>query len=174
MKIVERSLNEIKPYENNPRFNDDAVTPVAESIKAFGFKVPIIVDKDNVIIAGHTRFKAAQLLGLEKVPVIVADDLTEEQVKLFRIADNKVGEQASWDFDKLKEEIKELDDFDWSKFGFGAYELSFINDSVFEMPSETDTEEEAEEPTSDPFDGTITCPLCGETFNFEPGMVRGD
>ena len=94
MKIVEKKLDEIKPYENNPRFNDDAVQYVANSIKEFGFKVPIVIDKDNTIVAGHTRYKASLLLGLDKVPCIVADDLNEEQIKAFRLADNKVSEKA--------------------------------------------------------------------------------
>lgn len=84
--LVSLNINQLKPYENNPRINDKAVDAVAASIKEFGFKVPIIIDKNNVIVAGHTRLKAAQKLGLEEVPVIVADDLTEEQIKAFRLA----------------------------------------------------------------------------------------
>ncbi len=94
MKIEYKKIDDLKPYENNPRFNDDAVEYVANSIKEFGFKVPIVIDKDNVIVAGHTRYKASMELGLEEVPCIVADDLTDEQVKAFRLADNKVGEKA--------------------------------------------------------------------------------
>ena len=90
MKVVNFKLTEIKPYENNPRDNARAISKVAESIRQFGFKVPIIVDKDNVLITGHTRYLASQELGLEEVPVIVAEDLTEEKVKAFRLADNKV------------------------------------------------------------------------------------
>lgn len=88
IKIVYEFLKDIREYENNPRFNDEAVDKVINSIKEFGFKVPIIVDKSKTIIAGHTRYKASKKLGLEKVPVIIADDLTEEQVKAFRLADN--------------------------------------------------------------------------------------
>ena len=94
MEFVDKKLSEITPYKNNPRNNDEAVGPVAESIKEFGFKVPIVVDKNGEIVNGHTRYKAAQKLGLETVPVIVADDLSEEQIKAFRLADNKVGEIA--------------------------------------------------------------------------------
>lgn len=115
--MVFLNISELKPYENNPRFNDKAVDAVAASIKEFGFKVPIVIDKDNVIIAGHTRLKAAQKLGLTEVPVIIADDLTEEQVKAFRIADNKVAELAEWDFEKLEMELKELN-IDMNQFGF--------------------------------------------------------
>lgn len=126
MQIEEVNINELTPYSNNPRNNDAAVDAVAASIKEFGFKVPIIIDKDNVIVAGHTRLKAAQKIGLEKVPCIKADDLTPEQLKAFRLADNKVGELASWDFDKLEEELTELDsldlDFEMSDFGFDVSE----------------------------------------------------
>ena len=96
MQIMEMNVEELKPYENNPRNNDDAVEAVAASIREFGFKVPIIIDENGVIIAGHTRLKAAQRLGMEKVPVIQADDLTEQQVRAFRLADNKVAELATW------------------------------------------------------------------------------
>ena len=125
MEIREIRVNELVPYENNPRFNDAAVEAVANSIKEFGFKVPIVADKNNVIIAGHTRLLAAKQLGLEKVPVIFADDLTEEQVKAVRLADNKVGEIATWDYAKLNEELKELEglEIDMSEFGFDLEEL---------------------------------------------------
>ena len=102
MEIIQVGINDIKPYPNNPRNNDNAVEVVVNSIKEFGFKVPIIVDKDNVIVAGHTRLKAAKKLGLKYVPCIVAGDLTEEQVKAFRLADNKTSELAQWDFELLK------------------------------------------------------------------------
>ncbi|HER6009663.1 TPA: ParB N-terminal domain-containing protein [Streptococcus pyogenes] len=118
MGFVDKKLSEITPYKNNPRNNDEAVGPVAESIKEFGFKVPIVVDKNGEIINGHTRYKAAQKLGLETVPVIVADDLSEEQIKAFRLADNKVGEIAVWDLDLLNEELNDILDLDMSAFGF--------------------------------------------------------
>lgn len=109
--------SEIKPYENNPRNNDDAVDPVMESIKQFGFKVPIIIDKNNVVVAGHTRLKAALKLELDEVPCIVADDLTEEQINAFRLADNKVSEFATWDFELLDIELDNIA-IDMSTFGF--------------------------------------------------------
>jgi len=118
VNIVERSLTEIHPYENNPRKNDAAVKYVAESIKQFGFKVPIVIDKDGIIVAGHTRYKAAKKLKLKTVPCIVADDLTDDQVKAFRLADNKVSEKAEWDFDLLAIEMDDLFDFDMAAFGF--------------------------------------------------------
>lgn len=117
MKIEYLSLGEIRPYENNPRNNDEAVDYVANSIKEFGFKVPIIIDENNVIVAGHTRLKAAEKLGLEKAPCIRADDLTEKQVKAFRLADNKVGEIATWDLEKLNIELENIN-LDMSEFGF--------------------------------------------------------
>ena len=108
MKILDIKIDDVKPYENNPRNNDVAVEKVAESIKQFGFKVPIIIDKDNVIVAGHTRYKAAISLGLDKVPCIKAEDLSDEQVKAFRLADNKVSELATWNFDALEKELAEI------------------------------------------------------------------
>lgn len=107
------------PYANNPRNNDMAVEPLKNSIKEFGFKVPIIIDKDGEIVAGHTRLKAAKELELEEVPCIIADDLTPEQVKAFRLADNKVGELAEWDFDLLDLELEELENVNFDMEGFG-------------------------------------------------------
>lgn len=149
-RIVQMNIDDVKPYENNPRFNDKAVDAVAASIKEFGFKVPIVVDKNNVIVAGHTRLKAAQKLGLEEVPVIVADDLTEEQIKAFRLADNKVSELAEWDFSKLEEELAGLE-MDMSQFNFDMKELSKEfdkNKEVIEDDFDVDAElNNGEEPT---------------------------
>ena len=105
MKIVEKKISDLKEYKNNPRNNDGAVQAVANSIKEFGFKVPAVVDKNDVIVCGHTRIKAARLLGMESVPCVVADDLTPEQIKAFRLADNKTAELASWDLPSLEEEL---------------------------------------------------------------------
>ena len=118
MQIIEKPIKELKAYENNPRKNDSAVEYVANSIKEFGFKVPIVINADNVIVCGHTRLKAAKKLGLKIVPCIVADDLTEEQIKAFRLADNKTGEIAKWDLDLLGEELDGILDIDMSGFGF--------------------------------------------------------
>lgn len=117
MDIAIRALDEIKPYEKNPRNNKDAVKYVANSIKEFGFKVPIVIDSEGVIVAGHTRYKAAKKLKMDNVPCIVADDLTEDQIRAFRIADNKVSEIAEWDFELLEGEMEMLD-FDMTDFGF--------------------------------------------------------
>ena len=145
------NINDLIPYENNPRINDNAVDAVANSIKEFGFKVPIVVDKNNVIVAGHTRLKAAQKLGLEEVPVIVADDLTEEQIKAFRLVDNKVSELANWDFSKLEVELNGIE-MDMSQFNFDMKELSKEfdkNKEVVEDDFDIDAElEKIEEPTS--------------------------
>lgn len=118
LNIILKKINEIKPYEKNPRRNDDAVQYVAESLKQFGWKQPIVVDRNNIVVAGHTRLKAAKKLGLKEVPCIVADDLTDDQVKAYRLADNKVAEAAEWDFELLDEELDGLFDFDMTVFGF--------------------------------------------------------
>jgi site-specific DNA-methyltransferase (adenine-specific) len=139
LNIIEKKLTDIKPYEKNPRKNEEAVKYVAESIKQFGFKVPIVIDKEGVIVAGHTRYKAAKKLGLSEVPCIIADDLTEDQIKAFRLADNKVAEKAEWDFELLADELDDLFDFDMTVFGF--------EDEEDEEPIETvEDEYEAELP----------------------------
>lgn len=142
MKVEEINIDELKEYENNPRNNDEAVEYVANSIKEFGFKVPIVIDKNKVIIAGHTRLKASKQLGLKKVPCIVADDLTPEQIKAFRLADNKVSEKATWNFEKLDLELQDID-FEMVTFGFDLIddekeenlendEYEYINDEELE------------------------------------------
>ena len=118
MEIIYKNINELHPYENNPRKNDSAVEAVAASIKEFGFKVPVIIEKNGTIVAGHTRYKAAKKLKMKEIPCIVADDLSDEQIKAFRLADNKVGELADWDFDLLSDELDGIFDIDMSEFGF--------------------------------------------------------
>ena len=132
MQIVEKNIDELTPYERNPRKNDNAVQYVANSIKEFGFKVPIVIDKNGVIVAGHTRLKAAKELGMKTVPCIVADDLTEEQVKAFRLADNKTGEMAGWDFSMLEEELSKID-LDMNLFGFQELDLGTFFDEEPQM-----------------------------------------
>src|SRR3990172_4884381 len=112
MKIELRPLAEIKPYERNPRINDAAVEAVARSIREFGFRQPIVVDADGVIVVGHTRWKAATLLRLERVPVHVAHELTDAQTKAYRIADNATGDLATWDLELLPAELAELQALD--------------------------------------------------------------
>ena len=150
MEIINKKLDELKPYENNPRFNDDAVEYVAKSIKEFGFKVPIIIDKNGVIVAGHTRYKASLELGLEKVPCIIADDLTEEQVKAFRLADNKVSEKAQWNFELLDEELENILDINMEEFGFENLKIDW--DSIEEINADNYEKPESEK---------LRCPLCG-------------
>ena len=118
MQIIQRDTADLIPYPKNPRKNDRAVDKVASSIREFGFKVPVVIDKDGVIVAGHTRVKAAKQLGIKEIPCIVADDLTEEQIKAFRLADNKTAEFADWDFEILAEELADINDIDMSEFGF--------------------------------------------------------
>lgn len=138
MEVINRSIDSITPYEKNPRKNDEAVKYVAESIKQFGFKVPIVIDSDGIIVAGHTRYKAAKKLKLEEVPCIVADDLTEEQVKAFRLADNKVAEKSEWDFDLLGEELDDILNIDMEAFGFDF--------EIEEEPEATEDDYEVELP----------------------------
>ena len=139
MNIIMMAIEDLKPYEKNPRKNDASVPKVMQSIKQFGFKVPIVIDKNNVIVTGHTRYKASQKLGLKSVPCIIADDLTDEQIKAYRLADNKVSEFSVWDYDLLGEELGELEEF-----GFDMEELGF-NLDVEELQHEFDEEEEPEE-----------------------------
>ena len=142
-KIEILKISQLKPYEKNPRKNDDAVQYVANSIKEFGFKVPIIVDAENVIVAGHTRYKAAKELGMKEVPCVRADDLSDEQIKAFRLADNKVGELADWDFEALDIELDGIADIDMEQFGFNFSEPAhFWGDEEGER---TDEYEEFEE-----------------------------
>lgn len=133
MEIKEIRICELKEYDNNPRNNDGAVEAVAESIKQYGFKVPIILDRNGVIVAGHTRKRAAELLGLETVPCYIATDLTPEQVRAYRLADNKTGELSTWDFEKLEKELSELTAFDVDMSLFGFDESDFEN--LFEEKS---------------------------------------
>lgn len=140
MNVIDVRIDEIAEYDNNPRDNGKAVEPVARSIQQFGFKQPIVIDRDGVIVAGHTRYKAAKHLGLETVPCVIADDLTDEQVKAFRIADNKTGELAEWDFGKLEEELSALAeaDIDITAFGYGDFELEMLTEDLTPEKFEAD------------------------------------
>lgn len=146
MNIIEKPINEVIPYEKNPRINDNAVPAVMKSIEEFGFKVPIVIDKNGIIVTGHTRLKAAKKLGMKTVPCIVADDLTPEQIKAFRLADNKVAEAAEWDMELLNEELDGIIDIDMSDFNFGDITDSPSSEDVveddgenIELPSEPKT-----------------------------------
>ncbi len=149
MQITNMKITEITPYERNPRNNDNAVEAVAASIKEFGWRAPIVVDKDRVIICGHTRYKSAQRLGLEEVPVHIAADLTPEQIQAYRIADNKTGEIAEWNFELLPLEIRELQEanFDLSLLGFDTDELDkLLNGEASIAEGETDADTVPEVP----------------------------
>ncbi|MDQ0291028.1 DNA modification methylase [Oligosphaera ethanolica] len=128
LKIIQMPIGNLRPYDKNPRVNDDAIGPVAKSISEFGFRSPIVVDKDNVIICGHTRLKAAQKLGLAMVPVHVAADLSPEQVKALRLADNRTSELSRWDLELLGLEVEDLEQLNFSieEFGFSELELNQI------------------------------------------------
>ena len=156
ISIVYKKVDELVPYENNPRNNDGAVDAVANSIKEFGFKVPVVIDAENNVVAGHTRIKACKKLGIEEVPCIVAGDLDEEQVKAFRLADNKVGELATWDLDKLNIELDELKGIgiDMSSYGFLETEDVNLDDFFTDAPQEEKEEKKQ----------TVKCPYCGKEF----------
>lgn len=124
LEIVYFPVGDLIPYDKNPRKNDQAVPLVRASIEKFGFKVPIVVDENKVVVCGHTRLLAAKEIGMEEVPCIMASDLTPEQIRAFRLADNKVSEASEWDFDILKDEIADLPDFDFKDFGFTDDDLS--------------------------------------------------
>lgn len=125
MNIVEKRLPELKPYQNNPRKNNAAIKPVMKSIQEFGFKIPIVCDSDGTIVCGHTRYAAAKRLKLKAVPCVIADDLNEEQIKAFRLVDNKTAEFAEWDFDLLNNELNDITDIDMTDFGFEDPDLNF-------------------------------------------------
>ena len=134
-------VSELKPYEKNPRRNDAAVPEVQYSIEKFGFLIPMVIDKNNVVVAGHTRLKAAERLGYKEVPCIVADYLTEKQIKAFRIADNKVSEKSTWDYDLLPDEMMDVAsdlelDIDLDKLGFSDF-MTFIKEDSEDEPEDT-------------------------------------
>lgn len=130
IQIITINIDDVNEYENNPRLNDAAVDAVAASIKEFGFKVPIIIDSNNVIVAGHTRVKACRKLGITEIPAVIADDLTEDQINAFRLADNKTHELALWDDKKLLEELEKIS-LDMIQFGFEDLE-DLLEEDVFE------------------------------------------
>lgn len=159
MKVEQRDIERVKPYEKNPRRNDKAVEAVAKSIREFGWRQPIVVDSDGVIVVGHTRWKAGKKLGLETVPVHVAKDLTPQQARAYRLADNRTAETAEWDVDLLPIELGELRDqgMDLKLIGFSEKELAeylaeFDTDLADELP-------DAEEPAE-----AVRCPRCGHEF----------
>lgn len=155
MIIENIATSELVEYENNPRNNEKAVEAVALSIKKFGFKVPIVIDSNKVIVCGHTRLRAAKLLGLKTVPCVIADDLTTEQINAFRLVDNKTSELASWDFEKLDVELLGLQaaGVDMSEFGFSVQDNVNIDDLFNELQKSESKKKK-----------TIICQHCGEEF----------
>lgn len=137
MNIQWMDIDEIKPYERNPRLNNLAVDKVADSLKEYGWKQPIVVDKNNVIIAGHTRYKAAKQLGIDKVPVIIAKDLTQKQVRGYRIADNKTSDFSIWDNKLLLDELEDLEDVFTGFEGF-SIDAQVLNEKETSLLNEDD------------------------------------
>lgn len=164
MIIKYRKIDELKEYQNNPRDNDAAVEKVAESIRQFGFNVPILVDENGVIVAGHTRLKAARSLGMEEVPVIVLDELDDDLVRQYRIVDNKTAELSCWDFFRLNAELESITEIDMEVFGFadfGEVEDERLEDYTGNLDKgiEIDPESFGE----DAFN--YECPYCGFRWN---------
>ena len=149
MKVQEKALEEIRPYEKNPRKNEPAVEKVAESLREFGWQQPIVVDAEGVIIAGHTRWRAARRLGMQTAPVVVAENLTEEQVRAYRLADNKTNEFASWDIDMLDSELLSIDDIDMELFGF---DMTAVADRAAEVQEDNYEVQVPKTPTTKPGD----------------------
>ena len=150
MEIIYKKTSDLIPYTKNARKNDKAVKYVAKSIKEFGFKQPIIIDSNNVVVCGHTRLKASEQLDIEEVPCIVADDLTDEQIKAFRLADNKVAEQSEWDLNLLNDELDDILNIDMSDFGFDIFSM----DDIDEVEAYNEEEDEREY-----FSKTFTFPI---------------
>ena len=157
LRVIDIPIEEIQPYINNPRINEDAVPGVAASIKAYGFQQPIVVDKNMVIISGHTRYKAAKLLGYSLVPVAIADDLTPEEARAYRLADNKTAEFAAWDTEKLAEELTELNKEDYSfPYDYGLEGVEIDPDMQEEFMGHDVV---VDDPKKEKHD--IICPRCG-------------
>lgn len=170
MKIVDKPIEWLRPYENNPRNNEQAVEAVANSIKEFGFKVPIVATPDGEIINGHTRFKAAKFLKLKAVPVLIADDLSDEQIKAFRLADNKTGELADWDIELLYSELDDLTGFDMTMFGFEDIDFSlddFEEEKEEGEEADTDSEEKPKVEYGDIYQLGRHRLMCGDSTSAE-------
>lgn len=149
MVIIETDIDRLKPYENNPRYNSQSVELVKNSIKSFGFIVPMVIDVTGVVVCGHTRLLAAKELGMKKVPCVVAEGLTDEQLAAYRLADNKVAEIATWDFDKLYKEMRDIAiNIDLKAFGFDD-----VPPNDFNEVSAGDEQKEEKR--------GIYCPRCG-------------
>ena len=160
MQIIEMNVDEIKPYEKNAkRHPPEQVEHIANSIKEFGYQQPLVVDKDNVLVIGHGRLLASKKLGIDKVPVVRADELTEEQIKGLRLADNKLNE-SEWDFDLLNQELDSILDLDMGEFGF---DLDFEEDEPTTQTIKQGKEINLDEYEDENFE--CECPKCGFKFN---------
>lgn len=160
MQIQTLKISEIKNYEKNPRKNQAAVNGVAESIRQFGFKQPIVIDKNNIIIAGHTRLAAARKLKLDNVPCVVAEELTETQVQAYRLLDNKLAEKSDWDIELLEGELQDLKDFDFVPFEVFWQSLAdFLPIDINEDDDRLDKEQ------------LCRCPSCEHVFNAKQNKV---
>jgi len=162
MKVIELAPSQLKPYENNPRQNDDAVGVVIRSIKEFGFRQPIVVDQDYVIIVGHTRYKAALKMGLKMVPVVIIDDLDPMKVKAYRLADNRTHELSNWDFPLLKDELESLDtgEIDLEMTGWLQSEIEELMTKYGDEFEPVSEDEQGRLDEKSP----VTCPKCGHEF----------
>lgn len=146
MNVVYKKIEDVQPYDNNPRKNEAAVPYVKNSIKEFGFKVPVLIDENGVIVCGHTRYEAAKELGYKEIPCVVADNMTEQQIKMFRLVDNKTHEVSKWDFEKLNEELDGIFDINMEEFGF----------TDIAVPAIPETKKKEAR--------TVCCPKCGYEF----------
>lgn len=158
MKIKEISIDLITPYANNPRNNEKAVEYVRESIEQFGFKVPIVLNGNYEIVCGHTRYEAAKLLGISEVPCVIADDLTDEQIKMFRLADNKVAEMSSWDFELLAPELEAI-----KAAEIDVEMLGFVEEQAAPIKNFDNSEIYGEDFNDEKY--KYECPECGFHFN---------
>lgn len=180
MNIKEVSIDQLKPYANNPRNNKNAIKYVADSISKFGFKIPMVVTPSMEIVCGHTRYEAAKRLGMSTVPCVIADDLTEAQIKAFRIIDNKSNELASWDFAKMNKEIEELFDYrdEFEQFDLHFNEMAIQANELLSSlsPMEIKSDKSADKSkdsdlleSAEPMDECrqVTCPKCGHCFEVD-------
>lgn len=158
LKIIYKPISEIKEYSNNPRRNDDAVKYLVNSVREFGIRTPVLIDQNDILVAGHTRLKAYYELGITEVPCLIIDDLTEEQIRAYRLADNKTAEMSGWDFAKLDKELEDILSIDMSDFGFKDLDASemFNVDDFFADSDGTSAGSKTPK--------TVTCPHCGEEF----------
>lgn len=153
MEIVNINIEDIKPYQNNPRLNELSVEYLVKVIKEFGFLIPLVIDVNNIIVAGHTRYEALKKLKYKKVPCIIADDLNDDEVKAYRLVDNKVAELSSWDYEKLRKELQDIKYINLDEFGF-------FNDDIEVVFEENKTTKKIK-------NEELICPCCNKIINKE-------